>query len=110
LKKPECASIEDICIEGAYTCDKLRPGEFGGWVCRITRDSVQYDGTSAAFERMKKEPEFLAALNLVLEMASGNPLDELDVYDDPKLAADFKRQHHALDVIHEYLVLHPIAN
>jgi hypothetical protein len=36
--------------------------------------------------------------------------DELDVYDDPELAADFKRQHHALDVIHEYLVLHPIAN
>jgi hypothetical protein len=110
LKKPECEGIEDICVEGAYTCDKLRPGEFGGWVCRITRDSVQCDGTSAAFERMKKEPEFLAALNLVLEMASGNPLDELDVYDDSELAADFKRQHHALDVIHEYLVLHPIAN
>ena len=110
LKKPECEGIEDICVEGAYTCDKLRPGEFGGWVCRITRESVQYDGTSAAFERMKKEPEFLAALDLVLEMASGNPLDELDVYDDPELAADFKRQHHALDVIHEYLVNHPIAD
>jgi hypothetical protein len=59
---------------------------------------------------MKKEPEFLAALDLVLEMASGNPLDELDVDDDPELAADFKRQHHALDVIYDYLVNHRLVN
>ncbi|MDO8827812.1 hypothetical protein [Methylophaga sp.] len=110
LKKPECASIEDICIEGAYTCDKLRPGEFGGWVCRITRESVQHDGTSAAFERMKKEPEFLVALDIVFAMANGHVLDQLDVDDDPELATEHKAQRHALDVIHNYVVNHPLAN
>lgn len=109
LKKPECEGIEDICIEGAYTCDKLRPGEFGGWVCRITRESVQSDGTSAAFERMKKEPEFLAALDIVFAMANGHILDQVDVDDDPELASEFKEQRAALALIHDYVVNHPLV-
>jgi hypothetical protein len=106
LKKPECEGIEDICVMGAYTCDKLRAGEFGGWVCRITRESVQHDGTSAAFERMKKEPEFLAALDILLVMANGHILDQLDVDDDPELATEHKQQRHALNVVSDYLQNH----
>ena len=113
LKKPECQGIEDICVEGAYTCDKLRPGEFGGWVCRITRESVQHDGTSAAFERMKKEPEFLDALDIVWQLANGNCLDqECDLYNpdesgfDDEIVTEARRQRHALDLIHDYVVNH----
>lgn len=45
LKKPGCSAIGDVCVMGAFTCSKMRPGEFGGWVMRITRETVQYDGT-----------------------------------------------------------------
>jgi len=117
LKKPECEGIEDICVEGAYTCDKLRPGEFGGWVCRITRDSVQYDGTSAAFERMKKEPEFLAALDIVWQLADGNCLDQECDIDNPdesgfddEIVIEARRQRHALNLIHDYVVNHPLTD
>jgi len=27
-------------------CDKARPGEFGGWVTRITEDKIESSGTS----------------------------------------------------------------
>lgn len=31
--------------EGAYTCSKMRPGEFGGWACVITRDDIYWSST-----------------------------------------------------------------
>ena len=37
----EYEEIEDIIIEGAYYCDKMRQGEFGGFVTRVTIDDVQ---------------------------------------------------------------------
>lgn len=113
LKKPECEGIEDICVMGAFTGDKLRPGEFGGWVTRITRESVQHDGTYAAYERMKTENEFLASLDLVYQLADGNCLDQ--EYDpdewglDEEIADESRRQRHALDVVHHYLVNHGLA-
>ena len=110
LKKPECKDIDDICVMAAFTCDRFRPGEFGGWVCRITRNSVQCDGTYAAYERMKKECEFLAALDIVLAMANGHILDQVDVDDDPELASEFKEQHHALCSVGDYLKQHAFVD
>lgn len=32
--------------EGSYTCDKMRPGEFGGWAVIIYRDRVESFSTA----------------------------------------------------------------
>ena len=34
-------TVTEIVVEGAYTCSKMRPGEFGGFVIRITESAVQ---------------------------------------------------------------------
>ncbi|PPD43761.1 MAG: hypothetical protein CTY16_12540 [Methylobacter sp.] len=115
LKKPACAALDDICVMGAYTCDKLRPGEFGGWVCRITREQVQYDGTYQAYERMKSESGkvFLDALDVVWQLANGNCLDQSHDPDeeglDAEIAGECRRQRNALNVVGDYLANHPLA-
>ena len=38
--------VSEVVIEGAFTCSKMRPGEFGGFVIRITENDVQ-SGTTA---------------------------------------------------------------
>ena len=58
----------------------------------------------------KKNHDFLAALDIVFAMANGHILDQVDVDDDPELASEFKEQRDALDLIGEYLALHPVAN
>jgi len=52
LEKKDCEKSE-IVIMGAFTCDKLRMGEFGGFVTRITNDSIQYNGTYQMLEQMR---------------------------------------------------------
>jgi hypothetical protein len=47
LKALDAEAYPYIQVEGAYTCSKLRPGEFGGWACHITRDDIQWGGTSS---------------------------------------------------------------
>lgn len=46
-------------IEGkaAYWADRDRPGEFGGWCCRITRDGYQIKGVDHILEEMAKDAE-----------------------------------------------------
>ena len=41
LMHDSCNDILHVVIEGAYTCDKMRQGEFGGWAAIITRNGVQ---------------------------------------------------------------------
>lgn len=114
LKKPECEGIFDICVEGAYTCDKLRAGEIGGWICRITRESIQYETTSDAFKRMKGELDFLEALELVWQLADGNCLDQdndpdpddPDESDGNEIIIECRRQRRALDKVGDYLKIH----
>ena len=48
-----------VTIEGAYTCSKLRPGEFGGFAWFITEDSYDCSGTQLWIH--EKEQEFKAA-------------------------------------------------
>lgn len=107
LRKPECAGIDEIVVMAAYTCSKMRPGEFGGWVIRITRDRVQSDGTLAMLDRMRKEDAFHEALETVYELAEAGALDFDD--GDPELIAEIQRQQQALAVVHDYLVNHPNA-
>ncbi|GEM_PF-2997724 len=46
-------AVDEVVVMAAYYCSKLRAGEFGGWVARITRNDVQYDGTYRALDRMR---------------------------------------------------------
>jgi hypothetical protein len=108
LRKPECQGIDEIVVMAAYTCSKMRPGEFGGWVTRITRDRIQSEGTRSMLDRMRKEDAFYEALQTVYELAEGNVLDFDD--DDDELAKQAKRQKQALDVIRDYIVNHPNAD
>lgn len=49
--------IRFISHEQAYTCDKMRKGEFGGSAVFITADDVQYHGTSSWLQRRIAEVE-----------------------------------------------------
>ncbi len=46
-----------VSHEQAYTCDKMRAGEFGGSAVFITADDIQYHGTSSWLERRIYEAE-----------------------------------------------------
>jgi len=47
------ANIEDVVIEGCYRSDKMRQGEFGGFITRVTPTEVQYGGTSTILAMMR---------------------------------------------------------
>ncbi len=81
LKKKGCEEKE-IVIMGAFTCDRLRMGEFGGFVTRITNDSIQHNGTYQMLEQMRHPEKVLAAVvlegGLVQSVISDKP-DNLTV-------------------------------
>jgi len=45
LRQLDPVSHPHITIEGAATCSKMRPGEFGGFAYFITRDEMRYFST-----------------------------------------------------------------
>jgi hypothetical protein len=45
LRELDPVSYPRITIEGAVTCSKMRPGEFGGFVYFITREEIRYFDT-----------------------------------------------------------------
>jgi len=47
LQHLDAALYPYIVIEGAVTCSKMRPGEFGGFVYFITREEVRYASTGS---------------------------------------------------------------
>ena len=114
LKKPGCSYIGEVCVMGANTCSKMRPGEFGGWVMRITRETVKYDDTYTAYRRMQAEEEFLSALDLVYQLADSNCLDQENEPDpddpdedlDDPIFIECRRQRDALNAVHDYLTNH----
>jgi hypothetical protein len=114
LNKPECETIGDICVMGAYTCNKMRPGAFGGWVTRITRDTVQFGGTGSLLMDMRDEDGFLAALEIVYSLAETHCLDQHYVPDNNDGLADYineraRSQRNALNLVHDYLTNHPFV-
>ncbi len=57
LRKPENKgkdAIDEIVVMAGYYCDKLRPGEFGGWVLRVTKNCIQKKGTYIILDEMRK--------------------------------------------------------
>ena len=52
------ARIPEIIAQGSWGCSKARPGEFGGYVTRITSDSVQRGCTFMLLEMMRIDPTF----------------------------------------------------
>jgi hypothetical protein len=46
-------SVEEVVINGAFTCSKMRPGEFGGFVIRISENGIQSATTSEMLELMQ---------------------------------------------------------
>lgn len=111
LNKPGC-TIDEIVVQGAYTCDKLRQGEFGGFITRITKFTVQHGGTQAMLIQMQQEPAFLKALDIVYQLASANCADNEHDPEDPlldeSLAEDCRKQRAALDLIHDYCANHEL--
>ena len=62
LQKPVNGSdperkVREITIEGSFTCSKMRPDGFGGWVERITASGIRYDSTKEMLERWSNENE-----------------------------------------------------
>jgi hypothetical protein len=45
LRHLDPSAYPRIVIEGAATCSKMRPGEFGGFAFLITRDEIRYMAT-----------------------------------------------------------------
>ena len=46
-------ALEELVVMGAFTCSRMRAGEFGGWVVRITRDNIQASDTYTVLEAMR---------------------------------------------------------
>lgn len=46
--------VDEIVIEGAFTCDKMRQGEFGGFVTLITIDDVKGAGTADLLQLLRE--------------------------------------------------------
>lgn len=60
LQKPintGAVAVREITIEGSWTCGKMRPDGFGGWVERITANGIRYDSTHEILERWANEAE-----------------------------------------------------
>lgn len=52
LMNPENKDVESLDVEGCWRCDKLRPGEFGGFMLLVTR-SEYASASSSALEIQK---------------------------------------------------------
>lgn len=57
LRRSEGA-LKEIILEGAFTCDKMRMGQFGGVVYLITANRIQKGCTHSLLEQFRKEGEF----------------------------------------------------
>ena len=55
LQQLDASRFPNITIEGAHTCSKMRPGEFGGFAFFITRDEVQFISSSEWLSQRKCE-------------------------------------------------------
>lgn len=45
LRQPENADLGYLRVEGTFSCSKMRPGEFGGFVLTVTRDEYCWCST-----------------------------------------------------------------
>lgn len=85
--------VQYITHEQAYTCDKMRKGEFGGSAVFITADDIQYHGTSSWLQRRiaevetgdtgpdTEEPETKIDIKLLDAARRALLLDKQDIHD-----------------------------
>jgi hypothetical protein len=45
--------LDEIVIEGAFVCSKMRQGELGGFVTRITKEIIQTESTASILQKMR---------------------------------------------------------
>jgi len=50
-------AVKEITVEGSFTCSRMMPDGFGGWVERITAKGIRYDSTKEILERWDNEAE-----------------------------------------------------
>jgi hypothetical protein len=55
LESEEDEDIDEIIIKGAFTCSKMRPDEFGGFIIRVTPDGIQEGSTDMLLEHFRGE-------------------------------------------------------
>jgi hypothetical protein len=55
LQRECCKDIKNIQVEGAHTCSKMRPGEFGGFAVFITREWIEWFSTSQWLSEQETE-------------------------------------------------------
>lgn len=104
LSKPENRGkdrIKEVVAKAAFTCSKMRPGEFGGWVAYITPEVVKSDGTHGLLDRLRGEDKLYEALSTVMELTEGGALDPKDA--DPSLVAEIRKQQRAIKTVRNYL-------
>lgn len=76
--------ITHLSLEGAFTCSKLMPGEFGGFACFITRDWVQWSGTQSWLRGMEN---LLKTVKMEGSPKAWDLQPEYDHPDDPRTFA-----------------------
>lgn len=104
LSKPENRGkdrIKEVVAKAAFTCSKMRPGEFGGWVTYITPKVVKSDGTHGLLDRLRGEDNLYEALSTVMELAEGNALDPAEV--DAEQLPQARKQRRVIRVVRRFL-------
>jgi hypothetical protein len=66
-----------FCVEGAFTCSKHLPGEFGGWWLVVTANEVRGGGTSNAMREAAADMENKVPLNRVVDHL--DHVDQLEI-------------------------------
>lgn len=54
--KKSAGEITEIIVEASFTCEKMRPGEFGGYCARITEETIQEGGTAVLLDWFRANP------------------------------------------------------
>lgn len=73
IKRSE-GKLKYITLEGAYTCSKMRPGEFGGFACFITEDDAKVAGTASWLRDMEKTLNPVEDAGMVLDVSRVSPM------------------------------------
>jgi len=106
------ADIDYCTVNAAAYCDKMRPGEFGGWCCFVTKDDAQWMNTGHwlwqrenEFKKSKQENYMStgAALQLVYELAEQGALSQQEAREND-LTEEMKTQTLALETVHDFIV------
>ncbi len=53
LNRPNI-NTRTFTVMGSFTCDKMRPGEFGGWVSLVSADNILTESTHSMLYKMKE--------------------------------------------------------